>query len=148
MGIERTVGAVGDAFIAEFFRGEDGDGDEGSREFVLEGAIFGPGIEAIEDDAFLTSGDEVFGLGDSLFADPVFAFGFANHFAEGFFALAIRGAFDATFGHFAINHVAEVDLGVALFGEKVDGDRFAGAGHAENGKNFEIFGISHKDIVA
>lgn len=105
---------------------------------MLKKAIFGPGIETIENDGLLTSRDEVFGFGDSLTADPVLAFGGADHFAEFFFAAAIRGTFDTTLGHFGINHIAKVNFGQAHRGEIVNYYGFAAPSHANDGENVEV----------
>ncbi len=131
--VKGALGTFGDAFIAEGFRGDDGDNGQSAGEFMLEGAIFGPRIDAVDDDLLLTGSDEVFSFGDSLASNPILTFGRADHFAKGFFAFAVRGAFDATFGHFLINHVAEVDLGETLAGEIVDSNGFASAAHADDG---------------
>lgn len=139
VGIKRSVGAVGGPSVAEFFRGENGDEGQTTGEFVEEVAIFGPRIEPVEDDALLTGGDEVFGFGDGLLCDPIFAFGLANHLAKSFFVLTVRGALDAAFGHLAIDHISEMDFGEALVGEIIYSDRFATAAHADDGENFEVF---------
>ena len=144
LGVEGAFGAVGDAIVAEGAGGDDGDdGEFVAWEGVFEGAVFGPRIEAVEDDAFLAGGDEIVDFGDGLADDPILAFGGADHFAE--FALAVRGDGDAAFVHFAVDHVAEVDFGGAATGEVVDGDGFAGAAHADDSDDFEIF---HGSIVA
>lgn len=135
---EGAVGTSGEPSIAQGTGGDDGDGGETTREFVLKEAIFGPRIEAVEDDGFLTGRDEIFSLGDGLAADPILAFGGADHLAEFFFTAAIRGALDAALGHFGIDHVAKVNFGEAHRGEIVDDYGFAAAGHADDGENIEI----------
>ncbi len=112
--VEGSIRALCDTSIAEFFRGNDGDKGECARECMQKLAIFGPRIEAVEDDAFLTGSDKIFGLGDSLFRDPIFTFGFANHLAECFFTFSVRSAFDVAFCHFAVNHVPEMNFGEAV----------------------------------
>ncbi len=105
---------------------------------MLNGAIFSPGIEPVEHNAFLPGFDEVFSVCDGLLRYPVFAFGLANHFAKGFFAFAVGSAFDATFGHFLINHVAKMNLGYATSGKIIYGDGFAAASHADDGEKFNV----------
>ncbi len=138
LGVERAVGAVRDALVAESLRGDNGDDGKVAGEFVLEGFVFGPGIEAVEDDAFLAGFDEILSLGDGLAGNPIFTFGVANHGAEGFLGLTIRGAGDAAFSHFLINHATKINLGVAVIGKVINGDGFATAAHADNGENFYI----------
>lgn len=135
---EGAVGTSGEPSIAQGTGGDDGDSSEATGEFVLEEAIFGPGIEAVEDNGFLTGRDEVLSLGNGLAADPILAFGGADHLAEFFFTAAIRGALNAAFGHFGIDHVAKVNFGEAHRGEIVDDYGFAAAGHADDGENIEI----------
>lgn len=83
--------------------------------------------------------DEVAGFGDGLADNPIGAFGLADHFAEMFFALTVRGALDAAFLHFFVNHTTEIDFGDAAVGEVIDGDRFAATTHTDEGKDFDIF---------
>lgn len=137
-GGEGAVGASGKPSIAQGTGGDDGDGGEATGEFVLEEAIFGPGIETVEDDGFLTGRDEIFSLGNGLAADPILTFGGADHLAKFFFAAAIRGALNAALGHFGVNHVAKVNFRQAHRGEIVDDYGFAAASHADNGENIEI----------
>lgn len=111
---------------------------------MLEGAILGPRIESVEHNALLAGSNEVFGFSEGLAADPIFAFGFADHFAESAFAFAIESALDATFGHLFINHVAKMDFRNALSGEIIDDDRFAAATHADDGENLNWF---HRVII-
>lgn len=144
LGIEGAVGAFRNAFITHGFRDDDGEEGEATREFMLKSAIFGPRIEPVENNALLASFDEVFGLGNGLAGDPILAFGRTDHFAKGFFAFAIHSAFDAALGHFLINHVAEVDFGIAEFGEIINSYGFAAAAHADDGENFNIL-CFHKD---
>lgn len=138
LSIKRAVGTLRDTFIAELFWGNDGDEDEAARELVEEGSVFSPRVESVEDDVFLAGGDKVFGLGDRLFRDPILAFGLANHFAESFFAFAIDRSLDATFFHFTVNHVPEVNFGKAFGGEVVDDDGFTAAAHADDSEDFYI----------
>lgn len=133
-----AVGASGEPGIAQGTGGDDGDGGEAAREFVLKEAIFGPGIEAVENDGFLARRDEIFGFGDGLATDPILTFGGANHLAELLFAAAVRGAFDATFGHFGVDHIAKVNFGETHRGKIVDDYGFATASHTNNSENIEI----------
>ena len=144
VGVEGALGAFRDAFVTEGFGRDDGDDGEGAREFVLKGAIFGPGVDAVEDDLALAGGDERFSLFDSLAGDPILALGFADHFAEGFFAFPIRGALDAAFSHFLVNHVAEMDFWITFGSQMVDGDGFASAAHADDGDEFKVGRFIHK----
>ncbi len=118
--------------------GNDGDSGEATRKFMLKEAIFGPGIEAVEDNGFLAGRDEILGFGDGLAANPIFAFGSTNHFAEFFFATAIRGTLDAAFGHFGIDHVAKVNFWNAHRGEIVNNYGFTTTGHTDDGENVKI----------
>lgn len=106
---------------------------------MLEKFVLGPGIDAVEDDAFLTGGDKVLHLGDDLADDPVGAFGLADHFAEVF--LIFGSDVEVALLHFFEDHAAEVDLRDALLGEVVDGDGFATAAHADDSDDFYVFGI-------
>ncbi len=146
LGVKGAVGAAGDALVTESFGGDEGDKSEDAGEFVLEDFVFGPGIDAVEDDAFLAGGDEIFDFGDDLADDPIFAFGLANHFAK--FAFAIRSDGDIAFLHFFVNHAAKVDFWYATFGEIINSDRFATAAHADDGDDFDIFGTLHGNIIA
>ncbi len=114
---------------------------------MKESAIFGPRIEAVEDDAFLAGVDEIFGFSNGLTCYPVMTFGFADHFAKGFFAFAISGALNTAFFHFAVNHVAKMNFGKALRGEKIDGDGFAATAHANDGEDFEVV-VFHDDYYS
>lgn len=129
---------MGEAVVAKSSWGDDGDGDDLARKFVFDGFVFGPRVETIENNTLLAGSDKIFGFGDGLARDPIFALGFANHFAEGFFTFAVGGAFDATFGHFLINHAAHVDFGSAVLGKIVDDDGFAATGHADDGEDFDV----------
>ncbi len=111
---------------------------EAARKIVLEGAIFGPGVESIKNDVFLTSFNQVFGFSDSLASDPIFALGFADHLAKGLFAFTVNGAFNAAFSHLLVNHVTEVNLRITEFSKIFDGYGFATAAHANNGENFNV----------
>lgn len=117
---EGALGAIRDTVVAERAGSDDGDDGHLAGEFVAEDFVFGPGIEAVEDDALLAGIDEVFRFGDRLADDPVGAFFGADFFAEGAFAVAIRGALDAAFFHFFVNHAAEVDFRHAAFGEIIN----------------------------
>lgn len=146
-GAKGAFGALGNAFIAKFFGGDNGNKGELAREFVFKDFVFGPRINAVEDDAFLASGKEIFGFGDGLPDDPIFAFGFADHFAE--IAFVIGGDFEAALGHFFDNHAAEIDFGDAARGEIVDDDGFAASTHADDGEDFDISRIFHiRAIIA
>ena len=147
LGIKGAIGAFGNTLIAEFLGNDDSDKGEGAWKFVKKSAIFGPRIDAVDDDTFLTSIDEVFGFGDSLARNPIGAFGFANHFAKSFFAFAVGGALDATFLHFAVNHAAEIDFGKSARGEVVNCDGFTAATHANDGEDFEVV-VFHDDYYS
>lgn len=139
LAIEGADGARGEALIANMARRDDSDdGELVARELTFEDFILGPGIEAVEDDAFLAGFDEVVDLGDDLADDPVVTFFFADLFAEDLFVLG--GNFDAAFGHFFEVHAAEIGFWDAAVGEVVDEDGFAGAGHADDGEKFDVFG--------
>lgn len=138
LGVKGAFGAVSETIVAQGFRCDDGNCGERAGKFVLEDTIFGPRIEAVENDAFLTRGNEILSFGDGLAGDPILAFGSADHFTESFFAFTIRGALDTTFVHFAVDHTPEVDFGGAAFGKVVDGDGFAAACHPDDGKNFDV----------
>ncbi len=144
LGVEGAMGALSDAFVAQVFVRDDSDEDELAREFMLKRLIFSPGVNSVEDDAFLASGDEVVGLGDSLADDPIFAFGLTDHFAE--FAFVVRGIFDAAFFHFFINHAAEIDFRDAFRGEIIDGDGFTTAAHADDGEEFDVALLFHNYV--
>lgn len=138
LGIKGAIGAMGKAIIAKSSRGDNGNSDDLAWEFVLEGFVFGPRIEAVKDDAFLTGGDKVFGLGDGLASNPIFAFSATNHFTESFFAPTVGGALDAAFGHFLINHTTKVDFWGAVFGKVVNNNGFTATSHTDNSKNFYV----------
>ena len=53
LSVKGAVGALRDAFITHSFRDNNGEESEAARKFVLEGAIFGPGVESIKNDVFL-----------------------------------------------------------------------------------------------
>ena len=112
--VKGAFGADGDASIAQWFGSDDGNDGEFTGEFVFEDVIFGPGINAVENDTLLAGSDQVFGFGDGLADDPVSAFCLADLFAK--FAFAVWSAFNATFLHFFIDHAAKVDFGCAVFG--------------------------------
>lgn len=137
--VEGAFGAFGDAFVAQRFGGDDGDKSEIAGKFVFEKFVFGPRVDAVKDDALLAGFDEIFGLGDGLAGDPIFALGGTDHFAE--FAFVVGAVWDVALFHFFVNHAAKVDFGDAAFGEVIDGDGFAGAAHADNSDDFDIFGI-------
>ncbi len=147
LGVEGAFGAFGDTLVTKGFRGNNGNESKAAGEFVLEDFVFGPRIDAVEDDAFLTGGDEVFGLGDGLTNYPVGAFGLADHFAEEFLAFAIGSTFDTALLHFFVNHSAKIDFGDAAIGEVIDSDGFATAAHADEGDNFNIFCICHMILL-
>lgn len=137
--VEGADGATGEALVTEVARGDDGDdGELVARELAFQDFVFGPGIEAVEDDALLAGGDEVVNLGDDLADDPVVAFFFADLFAEDLFVLGGDG--DAAFFHFFEVHAAEIGFRDAAVGEIVDENGFAGAGHADDGEKFDVFG--------
>ncbi len=135
---KRAFGASCEPSVTQGTGSDNGDGCETAWKFVLEEAILGPGIEPVEYDGFLACRDEVFGFGYSLATNPIFAFSGADHFAEFFFATAVRGTFDATFGHFGVDHITKVDLGDSHGGEAVDDYGFTATGHTDNGENVEI----------
>ncbi len=137
--VKGALGALGNALVAEMFGDDHSDKGEVSGELVFEGFVFCPGVDTVEDDAFLAGFDEVFNLGDGLANDPIFAFGGTNGLAEG--TLALGGDFEAAFFHFFVNHAAEIDFGDAAAGEIVDGDGFAAAAHADDSDDFDIFGV-------
>ncbi len=110
---------------------------------MLENFVFGPRIDSIEDNTFLTGGDKIFNFGNGLAYDPILAFGGTDHFAELFFARTVRSAFDAAFLHFLINHTAKVNFRDASFGEIINGDGFAAATHTDDGKDLRFFCSSH-----
>lgn len=113
--------AVGEALIADVAGRDDGDDSElVAGEVFFEGFVFGPRIEAVEDDALLASFDEVVDFGDDLADDPIFALFFADLFAEDFFVSG--GDFDAAFGHFFEVHATEIGLRDAAVSEVVDED--------------------------
>ncbi len=89
-----------EAVVTEVFGRDNGDDGDFAREFVLKNFVLSPGIDAVKDDALLTGGDEIFGLGDGLASDPIFTFGATNFFAE--FALSFRSDFETAFFHFLI----------------------------------------------
>ena len=138
LSVKGAVGALRDAFITHSFRDNNGEESEAARKFVLEGAIFGPGVESIKNDVFLTSFNQVFGFSDSLASDPIFALGFADHLAKGLFAFTVNGAFNPALSHLLVNHVTEVNFGITEFSKIFDGYRFATAAHANNGENFNV----------
>lgn len=144
-GIEGAFGTFGNAIIPKMLGSDNTKEDNFAREFVFENFVFGPGIDAVEDDAFLASGDEIFGFGDNLADDPVSTFFLADAFTE--LAFTISGAFNAAFLHFFEDHATEVDFGDAVFGEIIDDNGFATTAHADDGKDFYIF-IIHKMIIA
>lgn len=142
-GSEGALGAATEAVDAEGAGSDDGDDGKAAGEFVFEEFVFGPGIETVEDDGLLAGGDEISGFGDGLAADPVVAFGGTDFLAE--LALGFGGDFDAAFLHFFVEETAEVDFGEAAFGEIVNDDGFAAAGHADDGKKFDILGgVTHE----
>ena len=114
---------------------------------MFESFIFGPRIDAVENDALLAGGDEIFGLGDSLTNDPVGAFGFANHLAEMLFAFAIRSTFNAAFFHFFIDHAAKINFGDRVFGEIINNNGFAAAAHTDDSEDLGVFGICHNEFI-
>lgn len=122
---------MSETLVAELLGRDDGDDGHLAGELMLEGFVFGPGVDSVEDDALLAGGDEVFGLGDSLATDPILALGLTDHFAE--LPLGLRGDFDAALFHLAIENATEIDFGDAAVGEVVDHDGFAGAAHTDNG---------------
>lgn len=103
---------------------------------MFEGFVFGPGIDAVKDDAFLAGANEVFGFGDGLADDPIFTFSLANHFAE--FAFVVGTIGDTTFFHFLVNHAAKVHFRSVAFGKVIYGDGLATATHADDGYDFDI----------
>ena len=137
LAVKGADGAVCKAFVTEVARGDDGDdGELVAGELFFEGFVFGPGVEAVEDDALLAGGDEVVDFGDNLAGDPVGAFFFADLFAEDFFVFG--GDFDTAFFHFFEVHAAEVRFRDAVTGEIINDDGFAGAGHADDGEKFDV----------
>ncbi len=140
-GREGTLGAASEALIAETLRNNDGDRGEHAREFVFKKFVLGPRIEPVENNAFLTSRDEIFGFGNGLTANPIVAFSITDHFAE--LALGLGSDFDATFFHFFINHATKVDFRDAALREIVDNGGFTAAAHAKDGKEFNVFVVLH-----
>ncbi len=137
LAVEGADGTGGEALVTEVARGDDGDdGEPVTGELFFQGFVFGPGIEAIQDDAFLAGGDEVVHFGDNLAGDPIVAFFFADLFAEDFFVFG--GDFDTALGHFFEVHAAEIGFRDATVGEIIDDDGFAGAGHADDGEKFYV----------
>lgn len=137
LAVKGTDGAICEAFVADVSGGDDGDeGKLVAGEFTLEGFVFGPGIEAVENDAFLAGSDEVVDFVDDLAGDPVVAFFFADLFAEDFFVFG--GDFDAAFFHFLEVHATEIGFRDAAVGKIVDGDGFTSAGHADDGEKFDV----------
>lgn len=136
-GVEGAVGAMGEAFVAEMLRNDDGDRGEKTREFMLKKFILGPRIETVKNDALLAGGNEVFSFGDGLATDPIITFGVADHFPK--FTLRLGGDFDAAFFHFFVEHAAKVDFRHTTFGEEVNDGGLAAAAHTENGEDFNIF---------
>ncbi len=111
---------------------------------MLKDFVFGPRVEAIQDDAFLPSADEIVDFGNYLTYHPIITFFFTNLFAKDF--LVLRSDFDATFSHFAQIHTAKIGFRDAMVGEVINRDGFATASHAHNGKKFYIF--IHAIIIA
>lgn len=138
-GGEGTLGAMSETFIAEGFGGDDGDDGDLTWEFMLEGFVFGPRIDTVEDDTLLAGSDKIFGFGDGLADNPIFALGGADHFTK--FTLSGGSDFDAALFHFAIKQAAEVDFRDAVLGKIVDDDGFASAAHANDGENFDVFHV-------
>lgn len=136
LGVKGAFGALSYTLVAQGFGSDNGDKGELAREFMLKDFVLGPGIDAVQDDAFLASSDEVFGLSDSLLDDPIFTLSGADRLTK--FAFAIRGDFQTALLHFFINHAAKVNFGHALSGEIVDGDGFARTAHANNGEDFDV----------
>lgn len=146
LAVEGADGASGKTFVTEVARGDDGDdGELVARELLFQGFVFGPGVEAIQNDALLAGGDEVVDFGDDLAGDPIVTFFFADLFAEDFFVF--WGNFDVAFGHFFEVHAAEIGFRDAVVGEIIDDDGFAGAGHADDGEKFYV-AIFHELIIA
>ncbi len=144
--VEGADGASGKAFVAEMARGDDGDdGELVAGELFFQSFVLGPGVETVQNDALLTGGDEVVDFGDDLAGDPIVAFFFADLFAEDFFVFG--GDFDAALGHFFEVHAAEIGFRDAAVGEIIDDDGFAGAGHADDGEEFDI-AIFHELIIS
>lgn len=114
---------------------------------MFESFIFGPRINAVENDALLAGGDEVFGFGDSLTDDPIGAFRFANHLAEVFFAFAIWSAFNTALFHFFIDHAAKINFGDGVFGEIINDNGFAAAAHTDDSEDLDVFGICHNELI-
>ncbi len=143
--VEGAHGAGGKALIAEVTRTDYGnDGELVAGELFFEGFIFGPGIETVENNALLASGDKVFNLGDDLADDPVVALFFADLFTEDLFIF--WGDFDAALSHFFEIHAAEVGFRGAAGGEVVNDDGFAAAGHADDGEEFYVV-VFHGTII-
>lgn len=136
LSVKRAFGSAGDTLIAQGFGRDNGDESQLAGEFVFKNLVFGPRVNAIEDDAFLTGGDEIFGFGDGLADDPIFAFGGADHLAK--FVFAIRGDFDTALCHFFVNHAAKIDFWHTVFGEIINRDGFAAATHADDGDDFDV----------
>lgn len=55
--VKGAVGAFGGPFVAERFRNDDGDKSDSTRVFVFKNFVFGPGVDAVEDDAALAGRD-------------------------------------------------------------------------------------------
>lgn len=137
LAVKGADGASSEACITNIAGGDDGDDSKlVAGEFTLEGFVFGPGIEAVENDALLAGFDEVIYLGDDLANDPVVAFFFADLLAEDFFVF--WGDFDAAFSHFFKVHATKVGFGDAAVGKIVDSDGFTSTGHADDGEKFDV----------
>ena len=78
--------------------------------------------------------DETFYFADGATDYEIFAFLFADFFAEGFFVDCVD--FYAAFAHFAEDDAAEIYLGDAFLLDVLDGGGFAAAGHAYYGYYF------------
>ena len=111
------------------------DGDDGhlAREFVLEDFIFTPGVQAVQDDEFLASVNQVMRRFDDAFDDKIFAFTTANVLAE--FLLIVPGWFDASFFHGFVDDATKVNFRNALFGEIFNRRTFAATSQTNEGDN-------------
>ena len=137
---ERTIWSVGETMVADSTRCDYGDYHEFARKFMLENFVFCPRVDAIKDNVTLTSFDEIASLSNGAFDDEIFAFAFADFFAE--FLLTLRGDVDTFFAHGIINNTAEVDLWDIFLADIVDRFTFARTRKADKGENLYVFVIS------
>ena len=131
--LHRSFGAFGHTLIAQVFWRDNGDDRHLAREFVLEDFIFTPGVQAVQDDEFLTSVNQVMRRFDDAFDDKIFAFATADFLAE--FLLIVPSRFNASFFHCFVDDAAKVNFRNALFGEIFDRRTFAATSQTNEGDN-------------